>query len=139
MNTARLMDNLHQVCVHGILSPENEVKLIWIQEFLSMFDFLWNHSEFFMEIIEMPETPKGKINGLYNTVYAQFFGRSFQAEKAFKDVLKTVYGTNIGKVAETKMSGTDPLTQELPFHGKNGRTKADVYWQSCIYPQRIAV
>ena len=95
MNTARLMDNLYQICVHGILSRENEVKFIWIQEFLSMFDFLWNHSEFFMEVIEMPETKKGRIGGLYNTVYAQFFGQSFKEERSFKGVLTTSYGMNI--------------------------------------------
>lgn len=139
MNTARLMDNLYQICVHGILSRENEAKLIWIQEFLSMFDFLWNHSEFFMEVIYMPETPKGKISGFYNTVYAQFFRQSFKEDRSFKNVLKTSYGMSISKIAEMRTSTRALTVQELPFHASNGRYRADVYWQSSIYPHVVSV
>ncbi len=56
MNTSRLIENLYQVSIHGIMSAEDEKRLVWMQEFLSMFDFLWNHSEFFMEMINMPTT-----------------------------------------------------------------------------------
>ena len=43
MNTSRLIENLYQVSIHGIMSAEDEKRLVWMQEFLSMFDFLWNH------------------------------------------------------------------------------------------------
>ena len=95
MNTARVIDNLYQVCIHGVLSPEDEIKLIWIQELLSMFDFLWNHSDFFMEITSLPRDKTGKIYGYYNTVYAQFFGRSFGEDASFKDTLIRSHKKNI--------------------------------------------
>lgn len=91
MNSTRLLENLYQVSIHGGLSAEDEQKLMWIQEFLSMFDFLWNHSELFMEIVEIPKTQNGKIYGYYNTVYAQFFKYSFEEQKKFKDIFSIAH------------------------------------------------
>lgn len=56
MNTSDLLKISIEVSIHGIMSAEDEKRLVWMQEFLSMFDFLWNHSEFFMEMINMPTT-----------------------------------------------------------------------------------
>lgn len=92
MNTGRLLENVYHIALHEVLSPENELKLEWVRELLSMFDFLWNHSEIFMEIVDMPTVEKGRVRGFYNTVYAQFFQYSFQEEKRFKDLLARSHG-----------------------------------------------
>jgi len=93
MNTARLVENMYQICRHGILSEEDELRLIWVQEFLSMFDFLWNHSEFFMEIADIPHIQEKKISGYYNTVYAQFLKYSYRDDKKTKDIISLGYET----------------------------------------------
>ncbi|MDD2916569.1 MAG: hypothetical protein PHH70_01855 [Candidatus Gracilibacteria bacterium] len=134
MNTTRLIDNVYQICIHEMLSEENEAYLAWIREFLSMFDFLWNHSEFFMETVHVPMNKKGKIHGMYNTVYSQFFGQSFQDKKSFRDIITTSYNMDLEQVIESKISADTPTIQELRFYNHKGKYRADVRWQSQKYP-----
>lgn len=137
MNSARLIENLYQVGVHGSLSEENERRLMWIQEFLSMFDFLWNHSGFFMEIIDMPTSKEGKIYGFYNTVYAQFLKHSFDEQQKFKDILSIVYGYTILKFLETRKFKDTLSDGEYTFHSYNKRPVAMVYWRYSLYPHEV--
>lgn len=138
MNTTRLIENLYQVSIHGTLSRENEQYLAWIQEFLSMFDFLWNHSELFMEIIDIPTNGKGKINGFYNTVYAQFFKYSFEERKQFKDMLSVAHGNIISKFLKTRKLKDALPTGGYIFHQYNGSPVAKVYWQYSTYPHETS-
>lgn len=80
-----------------------------------MFDFLWNHSELFMEIIDIPTARKGRIQGWYNTVYAQFFQYSFQEEKKFKDILTRSHGDADTQFLETQNPEEIPSARELTF------------------------
>lgn len=137
MNSTRLIENLYQVSVHGILSKENEQHLMWIQEFLSMFDFLWNHSGLFMEIIHIPTEKNNKLYGLYNTIYAQFLKYSFQEQKKFKDIFSIVHGSNI--LESIKASGTENTISAVQsvFHQYNKRPVAQIYWQHSVYPYEM--
>lgn len=137
LNTARIVENLYQVCIHGILSVENEQKLIWIQDFLSMFSFLWNHSELFMESVDLPTTKTGKIYGSYNTVYAQFFRSSFQKQKKFKDTLTTVHNTTVSDFLSTRTAWNTHSQATYMFHQNNKTPVAMVSWKYSIYPYEI--
>lgn len=134
MNTTRLIENLHQIAVYGDLSMEDEQKLAWIREFLSIFDFLWNHSELFMEIIDMSTTEKDRIQGYYNTVYAQFLRCSFQEEKNFQDTLSRVHGKSVSRFLETRKIEDVAQDGEHVFHQCNRQPVADVYWRHSVYP-----
>lgn len=137
MNTTRLMQNLYQVCIQIGLSYEEEQHLLWIQEFLSMFDFLWNHSEFFMEIIDMPKTKTGKIYGYYNTVYSQFLKRSWGDVKKFKDILGIVHGATILKFLETRDFKDSLSMGEHTFHDYSKHSVARVHWQYAQYNNEV--
>lgn len=134
MNTSRLVENLYQVSALGSLSSDDEQRLMWIQEFLSMSDFLWNHSEFFMEIINIPVRKDRKIHGCYNTVYAQFLKYSFEEQKPFKNILSLAHGSTISKFFETRTLQHISLAKESVFYQYNKRPIAQVYWQYSTYP-----
>lgn len=136
MNTARLIENLYQVAIHGTLSEENEQKLAWIQEFLSMFDFLWNHGEFFMEIIDIPDSKKGKILGYYNTLYAQFFRASFREVRSFKDIIELAHKRNVSDFLEERASIAPLSFQEEVFHTCKRCPVGHIYWQYSQYPHK---
>lgn len=137
MNTARLIQNLYQVSIHGGISFEDEKKLMWIQEFLSMLDFLWNHSEFFMEIVDMPTDKAGKIQGYYNTVYAQFLKRSWSDVKKYKDILTIAHGATVAGFLETRDFKESPSMGEFTFHECNRHPIARVHWQYSIYRNEV--
>jgi hypothetical protein len=137
MNTARLIENMYQVCIHGHLSEENEQKLIWIQEFLSMLGFLWNHSEFFMETIDVPTTNQEKIHGLYNTLYAQFFRYTFRDQKKFKDVLPIAHGLPISTFLDKIKINPLSSIKKCLFYQKNKSPVAEVQWLYSTYPVEI--
>jgi len=134
MNTTRLIENLHQIAVYGDFSMEDEQRLAWIREFLSIFDFLWNHSELFMEAIDVPTIGKNGIQGYYNTVYAQFLKCSFQEEKNFQDTLSKAYGESIARFLETRKIEDLASDGEHVFHQCNRQPVADVYWRHSVYP-----
>lgn len=137
MNSTRLIENLYQVGVHGALSEEDEQKLAWIQEFLSMFDFLWNHSGLFMEIIDVPTIQEGKIYGFYNTVYAQFLRHSFDEQKKFKDILSIAHGSTFLKFMEARKFQNTLSAGEYTFHEFNKCPIARVYWRYSTYPHEV--
>lgn len=137
MSSARLIENLYQVSVHGSLSRENEQKLMWIQEFLSMFDFLWNHSGLFMEIIDIPTTKTGVVYGFYNTIYAQFLKHSFDEKKKFKEVLARVHGMSILQFLEIRQFKNTSSAGEYTFHQCNKRPVARIYWTYSLCPHEV--
>ncbi len=138
MSTARLIEKLYQVIIHEPLSEEGEQKLVWIQEFLAMFDFLWNHSDFFMEIIDIPTVKEGKIYGFYNTIYAQFFRSSFNEKIKFKDIITMAHGGNITNFFAVRHLSKAPSTGEFIFHKCNKVPVAKIHWQYCIYPHELS-
>lgn len=138
MSTTQLIEKLYQVIIHGPLSAEGEQKLVWIQEFLSMFDFLWNHSDFFMEIIDLPADKESRIYGFYNTIYAQFFGTSYKEKLKLKDIVSVAHGGNIMQFLGMRRFNTTPSTGEFTFHKYNKTPVARVYWQYCIYPHELS-
>lgn len=137
MNTARLLEKLFQVCIHEKLSEENEQYLQWIQELLSMFDFLWNHSDFFLETIDVPSRKTDKIYGSYNTVYAQFLKRTFDETRKFKDILMTVHSMSLSEFLKMRISDGALSTGKYIFHNRNASPVAEVYWQYSIYPYQV--
>lgn len=137
MNSTRLIGNLYQVGVHGFISKENMQELAWIQEFLSMFDFLWNHSEFFMETIDIPIKEEGGIRGRYNTVYAQFFKSSFDEQKQFQNIISLVHGDTLEKILKTRKFQNIPSIGIYKFHQYNKHPVADICWQCSGCPFEV--
>ena len=119
--------------MHENLSQEDEEKYIWIREFLSMFDFLWNHSGLFMEAIYIPTTKKGDIIGHYNTVEAQFLKYSFQENK-FQNIFLRAHTKSI---SDFLLKGSMP-SGKYPFHEYRGSPTAQVSWHYCTYPHERA-
>jgi hypothetical protein len=134
MNTFKLIENLYHISIHDSLSPENRQKLIWIQEFLAMFDFLWNHGDLFMEVINIPISPEGKFSGSYNTVYAQFLKRSFEKQKKIKDIFSIVHGENIENILKKRNHKDTHAVTLSTFHEHNKSPIGDVCWQYALYP-----
>jgi len=135
MNTFRLIENLYHISIHDSLSLENRQKLIWIQEFLAMFDFLWNHGDLFMEIIDIPFSKDGKISGSYNTVYAQFLKRSFEKQKKIKDVFSVVHGEDIENILQKRSYKNIHAVEVNTFHQHNKYPIGEVCWQYALYPK----
>ncbi len=137
MNTFKLIENLYHISMHDSLSPENRLKLIWIQEFLSMFDFLWNHGDLFMEIIDIPLSKEEKISGSYNTVYAQFLKRSFEKGKKIRDTFSVVHGTSIEDILEKRNNKDIHAISVNTFHQHNKYAIGEVCWQYALYSKEV--
>jgi hypothetical protein len=137
MNSTRLINNLYQISIHSSLSQENEQYLVWIQEFLAMFDFLWNHGEFFMETIDIPTGNEVKVRGRYNTLYAQFFKSSFEEKKNFQDIISVAHGSTFKKYIETRKFQNTPSIGTYIFYQKNKCPVAEICWQCSSYPEEV--
>ncbi|NCP76775.1 hypothetical protein GW830_01360 [bacterium] len=136
MNSIRLLDNLFQISINEDFSEENEQYFIWIGEFLSMFDFLWNHSELFMEIINVPTIETGGISGSYNTVYAQFLKHSFEERKKFKEILTTAHEGDILDLLSKRETITF-MEEERRFCEYNRCPVALIHWHHLVYPHEM--
>ena len=137
MSTTRLIQDVFQISIHSTISEENEQKLLFIQEFLSMFDFLWNHSDFSLEIIDVPTRKTDRIYGSYNTVYAQFLKHTFDETKKFKDIFMAVHGISLSEFLKTRIIKDIISTGKYIFHDRNASPVAEVYWQYSTYPHQV--
>lgn len=137
MSTTRLMEKLYQITIHEEVSLEDEEKMALISEFLSIFDFLWNHSESFMEIVDISNTQRDKMYGKYNTTYAQFFRTSFENDEKTAYPLSLMQRSSILEVLRVQKLKDHSHLQEYTFHDIRKRPVAEVHWQHAIYPEEI--
>jgi len=87
-----------------------------------------------MEIIDIPDSKKGKISGYYNTLYAQFFRSSFREEKSFKDILESAHKRNASDFFKERAYTTSPSFCEEVFHTCKLSPIGHISWQYAKYP-----
>lgn len=113
-------------------SPDVGYPLAWLAEFLSMFDFLWNHGGFLMECVLLPKEATGdsdSTSGTYNSVYAQFLETSFHREENFKKRFSLAHGQVDTKTFLGEIIRNDAFLKEEVFYRKPNKPVAKVFWR----------
>lgn len=137
IDSAKIFKDMYAIIWQWSISPEDWENLRWITQFVSMFDFLWNHSGFLMEIVYLPiwkSSEKNTLRGKYNSLYAKFLGQSFIKWQNFEKILSSVYGKDNSKLfLHGKFEHIDS-SKGVMFYTKNKYPVARVRWKHFICP-----
>jgi len=134
LDSHQLFDEIRSIIQYVPLTADQLKELDWIEEILSMFDFLWNHGGLLMEVTNISEDGQ-VLSGNYNSRYAQFRKQSYSDIRSFQEVIFSVYSREDSKdFLQGKFDTIDHPSGRV-FHTKKSNPSALVRWKHYVYQQ----